>query len=225
MTALITIKNLSCERDERVLFSGLDLEFSAGEVVQIAGPNGAGKTTLLKILTGLSSLHEGEILWRGKDHHNNYEFQSSLLYLGHMPGVKSSLTALENLEWFFGLNGIKCETEESERAVAQVPDREQLKAALEAVGLKGYGDVPCMQMSAGQQRRVGLARLYCSEAPLWILDEPFTAIDKKGVAHLEERIEEHARQGGLVILTTHQHLNIDGFREVDLGLYAKGAVA
>ena len=212
MSALLATKNLSCERDERKLFENLSFELFEGQVAQIAGPNGAGKTTLLKILTGLSNLFEGEIFWRGAIR-KNYDFYSSLLYLGHLPGVKSSLTAIENLEWYFGLNGLKCAT----RLV--VPSRETLKAALAEVGLNGYGDIPCHQMSAGQQRRVGLARLYCTQAPLWILDEPFTAIDKKGVAALEARIDSHAKSGGLVVLTTHQPLKIENVQIIDLENY------
>ena len=216
MSALITIKNLSCERDERLLFQGLTTDFQAGQVVQIAGPNGAGKTTFLKILTGLSNLYEGEILWQGKKR-DHYAFYSSLLYLGHMPAVKSSMTALENLNWYFGLNGLK----RSDAGKAVIPDRKLMQDALYKVGLKGYEDVPCFQMSAGQQRRVALARLYCSEAPLWILDEPFTAIDKKGVENLEGLIKAHTEKGGLVILTTHQPLKIENYRILDLGNYSR----
>lgn len=216
---ILEIKDLMCERDERVLFRGVNFSFYPGEVVQIAGPNGAGKTTLLKILTGLSNLFEGEIHWRGKKR-DAYDFYSSLLYLGHHPGVKVSLTAMENLAWYFGINGAK---QDGVEQVVQ-PDPAELTKSLEKVGLSGYEDVLCAQMSAGQQRRVGLARLYCSKAPLWILDEPFTAIDKKGVANLETKISEHAQAGGLTLLTTHQPLNIDNVRVVDLGEFReKGA--
>jgi len=133
------------------------------------------------------------------------------LYFGHQPAVKTSLTALENLAWFFGLNGNK--------RIDGVPchySRPDLIQALASVGMHGYEDVPCHQMSAGQQRRVALARLYLSEAPLWILDEPFTAIDKKGVTALEKRIVDHAEKGGLVLLTTHQALSIDNLKVLDI---------
>ena len=215
MSALITIKNLSCERDERVLFEGLSDSFKSGEIVQIYGPNGAGKTTLLKILTGLSSIYEGEILFQGAKH-RGYEYYSSLLYLGHLPAVKTSLTPFENLSWYFGINGTKQEGTDA----AQIPSAETLTRALETVGLRGYESTPCYQMSAGQQRRVALARLYCSKAKVWILDEPFTAIDKSGVAKLEEKINDHASQGGLVILTTHQALNLDHYRVLDVSEFA-----
>lgn len=186
-------------------------------MVQVAGPNGAGKTTLLKILTGLSSGFEGEVRWRGKaiSGWGAYSFYSSLLYFGHSPGIKSSLTARENLRWYFGLNGTK-------NGNGQGVTEQSLANALEKVDLGGYEDVPCQQMSAGQQRRVGLARLYCSRAPLWILDEPFTAIDKKGVEAIERLIRNHADSGGLVILTTHQPLAIGDVVTLDLGDYRRG---
>ena len=197
------------------MFTGLSAGFETGSVVQVAGPNGAGKTTLLKILTGLSSGFEGEVRWRGKaiSGRGAYSFYSSLLYFGHLPGIKSSLTARENLRWYFGLNGTKSDN-------GQGVTEQSLTGALEQVDLAGYEDVPCHQMSAGQQRRVGLARLYCSRAPLWILDEPFTAIDKKGVEAIERLISSHADAGGLVILTTHQPLAIGEIVTLDLGDYA-----
>lgn len=213
----LTLNKLSCERDERVLFEGLDAELCGGDVVQVAGPNGAGKTTLLKGLAGIASNFAGEILWCGKPR-GGYAFYSSLLYFGHTPGVKSSLTAVENLAWYFGLNGVKSAAV-SANGGEQRPSRQSLSAALASVGLSGYEDVPCHQMSAGQQRRIALARLYLSEAPLWILDEPFTAIDKKGVASLEATIQAHADRGGLIILTTHQAMALDQVRILDLADY------
>jgi len=205
----LRLNNLSCERDERTLFSGLSAEFSAGEVVQIAGANGAGKTTLLRIICGLSSFHEGEVTWLGKSS-SSYEFRSSVLYLGHAPGLNASLTPMENLKWFYGLCGMQ-----SPAAVEQNLDT-LIRNALANTGMRGYEDVPCRQLSAGQQRRVSLARLYCSQAPLWVLDEPFTAIDKSGVELLEQRFAEHALNGGIVMLTSHQPLNIDNVRCLDL---------
>ncbi len=199
-----------------MLFTGLSAEFDGGTVVQVAGPNGAGKTTLLKILTGLAGAYEGQVQWRGRTIGGwaAYDFYSSLLYFGHLPGIKSSLTARENLRWYFGLNGAKNPNGQGGLTESM------LDSALERVGLGGYEEVPCHQMSAGQQRRVGLARLYCSKAPLWVLDEPFTAIDKKGVESIEQLIRCHADAGGLVILTTHQPLAITGVMTLDLGAYS-----
>lgn len=230
----LSLQNLHCERDERVLFSGLSAEFKSGAVVQVAGPNGAGKTTLLKILTGLSSEYEGDVQWCGKSisGFSSYHFYSSLLYFGHLPGIKSSLTAMENLQWYFGLNGVKSANNSAEmqghngdinsdgsrhsKSSHSKSIEALLGHALDQVGLAGYETVPCQQMSAGQQRRVGLARLFCSKAPLWILDEPFTAIDKKGVSAIESLIAEHAATGGLVLLTTHQPLAIASVLTLDL---------
>lgn len=194
---LLEVNRLYCERDDRVLFSELEFQLSAGEIMQIEGQNGSGKTTLLRILSGLSLDHEGEIRWRGEPVAAVRErFCAEMLYLGHQAGVKAALTPAENLRWYAAL----------QPACASA----DIALALERVGLRGYEDVPCHALSAGQTRRVSLARLYLSRAPLWILDEPFTAIDKQGVAAKEKLLREHARRGGSVILTTHHELAIDG---------------
>ena len=204
---MLDVKNLYCERDERILFSHLSFSVNQGEVVQIEGQNGSGKTTLLRILCGLNESFEGELYWQQnliEEVQDDY-FQN-MLYVGHLAGVKSILTAEENLEWMQQLDPHL--------------NKMSIIEALEAVGLYGFEDVPCYSLSAGQQRRVGLARLYLSTAPLWILDEPFTALDKKGVAEKEQLIAEHIIEGGAVILTTHhdleipnhtiRHINLDG---------------
>ncbi|RJT45400.1 cytochrome c biogenesis heme-transporting ATPase CcmA [Rahnella woolbedingensis] len=190
--------NLSCVRDERTLFSGLSFTIEPGEMVQIEGRNGAGKTSLLRILAGLSSPEVGEVRWQGVNTRRQRDvFHQQLLYLGHHPGVKSVLTAYENLAFYLSISG---------QSVNGTTGADAIYQALENVGLLGYEDVTVAQMSAGQQRRVALARLWLSEAPLWILDEPLTAIDKQGVATLIELFEQHAQQGGMVLLTTHQDL-------------------
>ncbi|RTE66824.1 cytochrome c biogenesis heme-transporting ATPase CcmA [Amphritea opalescens] len=203
-TPRLKIENLFCERDERVLFEALCFEVHAGEVIQIEGQNGSGKTTLLRILSGLSSHFEGDIYWQGEHLEKcASEYREALLYFGHQPGVKAVLTPRENLHWYASLH----------------PDMalEQLDYALMQVGLTGYEDVPCHTLSAGQNRRVSLARLYLSRAPLWILDEPFTAIDKQGVAAQEALMMAHAEQGGSVILTTHHELAMgDKIRRLNL---------
>jgi len=190
--------DLSCVRDERTLFSGLSFTIEPGEMVQIEGRNGAGKTSLLRILAGLSSPDAGEVRWQGVSTRRQRDiFHQQLLYLGHQPGVKSVLTAIENLAFYLSVNGPMVRGNASAEAIYQ---------ALENVGLLGYEDVTVGQMSAGQQRRVALARLWLSDAPLWILDEPLTAIDKQGVATLIALFEQHAQRGGMVLLTTHQDL-------------------
>jgi heme exporter protein A len=190
--------NLSCVRDERTLFSGLSFTVLPGEMVQIEGRNGAGKTSLLRILAGLSSPDAGEVRWQGVNTRRQRDvFHQELLYLGHQPGIKSVLTAFENLAFYLSVSSPSVRGDATSEAIYQ---------ALENVGLLGYEDVTVAQMSAGQQRRVALARLWLSNAPLWILDEPLTAIDKQGVATLIALFGQHVEQGGMVLLTTHQDL-------------------
>ncbi|QCT22259.1 cytochrome c biogenesis heme-transporting ATPase CcmA [Jejubacter calystegiae] len=187
---MLDAQNLTCVRDERVLFQALSFTVGAGDVVQVAGPNGAGKTSLLRILCGLASMEAGQVCWRDTPLRRDREgYHRELLWLGHQPGVKSVMTADENLRFFHADS-----------------DQQARWQALEAVGLVGYEDVPAAQLSAGQQRRVALARLWLSKAPLWILDEPFTALDVSGVEKLTQRFEFHAARGGMVVLTTHQPL-------------------
>ncbi|WP_426416780.1 cytochrome c biogenesis heme-transporting ATPase CcmA [Aestuariirhabdus sp. LZHN29] len=193
MDPFLEVRQLGCERDDRVLFRALDFDLSPGEILQIEGPNGSGKTTMLRALCGLSADFEGEIHWRGVAIRDDREsYFSELLYAGHSVGVKAQLTPQENLAWYCGLH-------------VTVGD-DEVNDALEKVGLYGYEDVPCHSLSAGQQRRVALARLHLARQPLWILDEPFTAIDKSGVAALEQLLVNHAERGGAIILTTHHDL-------------------
>jgi heme exporter protein A len=190
---MLEAKNLSCVRDERTLFSRLSFTVKPGDIIQVEGPNGAGKTSLLRILAGLARPEGGEVCWHGKNTLRHRErYYQDLLFLGHQPGIKAQLTPFENLQFY--------------QAVRTTPDRQAIWQALEQVGLVGYEDLPVAQLSAGQQRRVALARLWLSDSPLWILDEPLTAIDKQGVAELISLFEQHAQQGGMVLLTTHQDL-------------------
>lgn len=187
---MLEAKELTCARDERVLFSQLSFTVGAGNIVQIEGPNGAGKTSLLRILAGLSRPESGEILWNQTAVGRQRDiWQREMLYLGHLPGVKGVLSPLENLRFFH-------------------PDcsDEQIFDALDEVDLTGYEDAIVAQLSAGQQRRVALARLWLTQARLWILDEPLTAIDKAGVEKIMSQFASHAGRGGSVILTTHQDL-------------------
>jgi len=189
---MLEARELLCERDERTLFSGLSFTLNAGEWVQITGSNGAGKTTLLRLLTGLSRPDAGDVLWQGQPLHQVRDsYHQNLLWIGHQPGIKTRLTALENLH-FYHRDG----------------DTAQCLEALAQAGLAGFEDIPVNQLSAGQQRRVALARLWLTRATLWILDEPFTAIDVNGVDRLTQRMAQHTEQGGIVILTTPQPLNV-----------------
>jgi heme exporter protein A len=200
---LLELRQLSCERDQRPLFSNLNLSCDAGEAVQILGPNGSGKTTLLRTLAGLCREFRGQILWNGEHVDQvGWDYRHNILFIGHRPGIKTALTPLENLSWYSAL---------TDRA-----STDTVATALAAVGLSGYEDIPCAQLSAGQLRRVALARLHLSGARLWILDEPFTAIDKSGVAELEALMARHTSKGGLVLLSSHQELALSGLRRIDL---------
>ncbi|MCP5160379.1 MAG: cytochrome c biogenesis heme-transporting ATPase CcmA [Hahellaceae bacterium] len=203
--ALLQAKNLFCERDDRILFEHLDFELNAGDIVQIEGANGAGKTTLLRILAGLSQAYEGRLLWKSQPlEENRTDYFSNLLYLGHKPGVKSVLSPLENLVSWMGIR--------------RAPDLQAILDALRKVGLYGYEEVPCHSLSAGQNRRVALARLFLSTEAVWILDEAFTAIDLQGVANLEALMVERAKAGGAIILTTHHEFGLyQHLRKVTLG--------
>lgn len=204
--AILQLDNFSCERGERLLLASFSLALAAGEGIRIEGPNGSGKTTLLRIIAGLSDRYQGLLSWRGTDvrQRGGASMAAETLYIGHSPGVKSLLTPKENLAWWAAIH------------VHQPPSAEQLQQALAKVGLARFCDTPCQQLSAGQQRRVALARLYLSQHTLWILDEPFTAIDKQGVTELEQQIARHLKRGGMAIITTHQAMQISSLRQCTL---------
>lgn len=212
MAQSLIFNNLGFERDERYLFRHLAFRANAGDLVQVVGPNGSGKTSLLRVVVGLLRAEEGTIEWG--EAADSLSLPHSLLYLGHETGVNYALTALENLRWYFGLNGSKAHSL-SEGEEPEMAD-EVLIHALNAVGLLGYADVICHEMSAGQRRRVALARLFVSAAPIWILDEPFTAIDIAGVARLEQQLQAHCARGGIVLFTTHQASSLQNIRSLDL---------
>lgn len=212
MAHSLIFNNLGFERDERYLFRNLAFCANAGDLVQVVGPNGSGKTSLLRVVVGLLRAEEGTIVW-GEEGVAPSSLPHSLLYLGHETGVNYALTALENLRWYFGLNGSKAHSLDFEEP--EMTD-EVLIQALNAVGLLGYADVICHEMSAGQRRRVALARLFISAAPIWILDEPFTAIDVAGVARLEQQLQAHCSRGGIVFFTTHQASSLQNIRSLDL---------
>lgn len=205
---MLEVKQLTAIRDERILFEALSFAIDSGELVQIEGRNGTGKTTLLRIIAGLGDRDEGEIFWNNENVGSNRDaFHQDLLFLGHQTGVKRELTAYENLRFYVSIHA------------QQSVDKETIYQALLKVGLAGREDVPVAQLSAGQQRRVALARLWLSKHKLWILDEPLTAIDKQGVKVLESLFQQHAEQGGIVVLTTHQDMFADNpkLRKIKLG--------
>lgn len=201
---MLAATNLFCERDDRILFKSLDFSLSQGQVVQVRGSNGSGKTTLLRILCGLNDGYEGTIRWYGDEISEKAdEFAAALLYIGHRVGVNKVLTPLENLRWSCSLHSAVSEAE--------------ILAALAKVGLRGFEYSACFGLSAGQQQRVALARLLLSPAQLWVLDEPFTTLDVKGVELLESLLVSHAEKGGSVLVTTHHPLKVEGLTELNLG--------
>ena len=202
----LEVRQLYSERDDRVLFAELCFTLSAGDVLQIAGPNGSGKTSLLRILAGLSSRYQGDILWHNHSlEQQRADYLQQLLYIGHGAGIKAALSPLENLRWSCALRGLPA-------------DDNPIRSALAKVGLRGFEEQACYSLSAGQQRRVNLARLFCIPAQLWILDEPFTAIDQGGVAEIEQWISDFANAGGALLLTTHHRLAINRpLRIIELG--------
>jgi heme exporter protein A len=202
----LSAHDVSCERDDRILFEDLSLAVKKGDLIQLVGPNGAGKTTLLRLMAGLNQDFDGEVRWCGENINSCFQdYARQRLYIGHLSAIKKVLTPLENLRWF----------------VSSWPEVKEadLWQALEEVTLAGYEDVPCQQLSAGQQRRVALARLLVTPTPLWILDEPFTALDKAGVDWLEDQLALHVERGGSVLITSHHALSdIPALRQIELGM-------
>ncbi len=198
---------LSCVRGDLQLFRGVDFELHAGDAMRVAGTNGSGKTSLLRMLAGLSAPHDGEVRWNG---HNirklRDEFCRKLIYLGHATGVKDDLFAWENLVVASALAGSPVTSDDAH-------------GALEQLGLGRAADLPTRALSQGQRKRVGLARLSLDRsASLWILDEPFTALDKSAVAALCTTLNLHLARGGMVIYTTHQDVELTARRVLCLDL-------
>lgn len=184
---MLQVRGLSCERGDRQLFAGLSFSLSSGEILQFTGSNGSGKTTLLKMLMGLFTDYSGEIDW---------SLDKPPLYLGHRPGLSDRLTVLENLRWLCALQGIE-------------PAPADLDNALELIGLAGYQDTACGSLSEGQRKRVNLSRFLLCDNPCWIMDEPFSAIDRSGLTFLETRMQAQLAAGGAILLTSHQALELD----------------
>ena len=197
---MLEASGLECVRQQRSLFKALGFSLAAGERLRIAGANGSGKTSLLRILCGLLAPHAGEVRWKSQPIGSlREEYSREIVYLGHAPAVKDDLTAAENL-------AITCR-------LAGIPTDAQ--AALEQVGAPAH--VPVRRLSQGQRRRAALARLVVSGAvPLWLLDEPFTALDPAGSAVVRSLIEAHAARGGMVVFTTHHDAGVAATRVLEL---------
>lgn len=189
-TASLVARALACERNDRVLFAGLDFRVNAGELLQIDGPNGSGKTTLLRLVCGIALADDGEVLWCGRPIDKvRTDYFSHMAYVGHKPGIKDELTPIENLEMDRSLAGGRSAVSPHE--------------ALERLQLRDHDDVPCRTLSAGQRRRVALARLLVVRAQLWVLDEPLTSLDRNGQNLMRDLLVEHAQMGGMALFTTH----------------------
>ena len=202
---MLEADNLECVRGERRLFAGVDFRLEAGELLYLQGKNGAGKTSLLRMLIGLLPPEAGEIRWQGKPIGSD-EFRADLCYLGHLNAIKEELTPLENLL-------------AAARLADETLSEDDALDALEQVGLAGREDLACRYLSQGQKRRVALARLVKEKRPLWILDEPFVALDVAAVDWLAGVISGHLQRGGMAVMTTHQQVTIPAgaVRELRLG--------
>ena len=187
----------------QTLFFNLSFNLAAGQVLLIEGENGAGKTSLMRCLIGLDEPDDGSVLWQKENIQNNPDFAEQLLYLGHDLAVNLQLTAFENLQFLTHL------AEKNTNTITE---------ALAIVGLGDVADLQAQNLSAGQKRRISLARLWLSRAKLWVLDEPFVALDSSMIALLEAKFVEHLSAGGILILTTHQPVNLPHEKVIRLNL-------
>jgi heme exporter protein A len=202
----LSARELACVRGERGLFADISFDLAPGQCLHVAGDNGAGKTSLLRILAGLLAPAGGQVLWRGRElARAREEFASDLAFVGHLNGIKDDLTVLENVQLAGAVRG-------------SGQGQDAAREALRAMGLEDYAQLLARHLSQGQKRRVALARL-CTRpaAPLWILDEPFNALDAGSVAGLRALIEARLAAGGIVVLTAHQPVELPaGARRLEL---------
>ncbi len=184
---MLICDNLLCERGDKIIFNKLGFCLQAGSLLILKGANGSGKTTLLKILSGLLRPQHGDILWDGEPIHDNYDFKSDLMAIGHKSGVKNDATVYENLEFWAKLYNTEI----------------LIPAALSFYDLGKFADVAASQLSAGWQRRVALARLIVAPCRLWLLDEPTNFLDEEAVILTANLIETRVKQGGIVVVASH----------------------
>lgn len=195
---MLDIHDLSCHRGDRKLFEHVTASVPAGRLLSIEGSNGSGKTTLLRAICGLASPDRGTIRWHGRSVAEQRDsFTAGLIYIGHRIGLKDDLTPVENIQAAMQMTGHPVTA-----ALA--------RTALEAIGVDlACHRLPTRVLSEGQQRRVALARLWCSEQSLWVLDEPFTALDARSSQLLRERLQRQIERGGIVVVATHQPVGLD----------------
>ena len=191
------VQDIACTRGYRDLFSALDFVLEPGQVLRVEGKNGSGKTSLLRIMAGLAEPAAGSVLWQGKPiRHPENDYFENLLYLGHKPGIKYELSPLENLCMARALHGSK--------------DENGTEEALYQLGLYGFEEITSGNLSAGQKRRVALAELLLTRAKIWILDEPYTSLDVVAIAFLEKLFSRHVQSGGILVITSHQPVTVEG---------------
>ena len=192
---MLVTEQLACMKGERILFRGLSFTLEHGQLLQVKGYNGIGKTSLLRILCGLTLPDHGTVSWRGENIRHSDRFSRELLYCGHSASLNELLTPLENLRFLCHIHG------------DHFADEQYIRA-LENMGLTQQIHLPVRVLSQGQRRRTGLARLLLASAhPLWILDEPFTALDQSITATLAHMVSAHCRQGGSAVFTSHQDVD------------------
>ncbi len=195
MTGNLSGHNLTLIRGERCLFEGLDFALESGGLLLLEGRNGCGKTSLMRAIAGMLSLETGEIRWDDVPVlQQRQEFHGALVWLAHRTGLKGDLTMLENLHF--------------ERALRQQSERDA-EEVYERLGIERLRKLPLRSLSAGQQRRVALARMLLADVPLWLMDEPFTNLDREGRALVVTLVEEHLRGGGLCVMAAHQDVDIN----------------
>ena len=194
MTRSLEANGLACSRGVTRLFRDVSFHVAMGEWIALRGPNGSGKTTLLRCIAGLTQPDAGEVRWAGEPVRNAVaRFHADLLFAGHLPGIKDDLTAEENLRGALSLRGV-------------CPEPAAIRSALAHAGLEKRRNLPARRLSAGQRRRIGLARLALDPAPLWMLDEPLTALDDAGQALFADLLARHLERGGLAVLAMHHDL-------------------
>ncbi len=205
---MLEATGLGCVRGDRRLFADIGFTLAGGELLHVTGPNGSGKTTLLRMVCGLVGPVAGEIRWGGELAASlGDEYLRQITYVGHQNAIKDELTGRENLQILAALSGVDI-------------DDHKVADALSRMGLKGYDRLPVKVLSQGQKRRTALARLLISKSPLWVLDEPFVALDTDAVDTLQQTIRTYLENGGMVMLTTHQQVDIKGGKIKQLAMGA-----
>jgi heme exporter protein A len=187
--------NLACQRNGRRIFQNLSLRVDAQQLLELRGPNGVGKSSLLRVIAGLVPKTEGTVAWQDQP-----EVSPHCHYIGHLDGLKSALTVAENLQFWASMLGGR-----------------DISSALKAFALDGLADQPVQLLSAGQKRRTALAKLICAKRPIWLLDEPATALDQQSRRHLNVLMQTHLNEGGLILMATHEDVGLTPHMTLTMG--------